>query len=115
MPFGEAFHGVIWRGGSPGEGSMCIYTHTYKCVCSPSPEKDARYPALSLSTLIPETGSLAEPRVRVLVIFCLASSTGGSRVNASMLVFFMEAGNLNSSLHACEKVLLPTESYPQDL
>lgn len=48
---GEAFHGVIWRGGFSWRG-MCIYTHTYKCVCSPSPEKDARYPALSLSALI---------------------------------------------------------------
>lgn len=91
---------------------MCIYTHTYKCVCSPSPEKDARYPALSLSTLIPETGSLAEPRVKKEWQPASPSDflSGqqhwgfwGECIRA--VFFFMEAGNLNSSPHASEKVL----------
>lgn len=48
------------------------------------------------------------------MIFCLPSSTGGTGVNASMLAFCMEAGNLNPSPHASETVVLPTESYLQD-
>lgn len=97
----QGWRGFSWYhlGGFLLEGYVRIYPHLQVCVLT-EPRERCQIPCSVIVHLNPLRQVLLQnPELQWQPV---SPGTGGTRVNASMLTFCMEAGNLNSSPQACK-------------